>query len=91
MVLKQTIGRGEREGASGLRAALSPWLLPRLAVPSFRTWFAVSFRMVCRDFMLPEICKPCLFLCLFQFAQLIGPVDKIVPGASMWYNNRKEG
>ena len=29
--------------------------------------------MVCPDFILPEICKPCLFLCLFQFAQLIVP------------------
>ena len=29
------------------------------------------FRMVCRNFILPEICKPCLFLCLFQFAQFI--------------------
>ena len=27
--------------------------------------------MVCGNFILPEICKPCLFLCLFQFAQLI--------------------
>ena len=29
------------------------------------------FRMVCRDFILPEFCKPCLFLCSIQFAQLI--------------------
>ena len=29
------------------------------------------FRMVCRNFILPEVCKPCLFL--FQFAQLIVP------------------
>ena len=27
--------------------------------------------MVCRDFILPEFCKPCLFLCSIQFAQLI--------------------
>lgn len=33
-------------GASVLRAALSPWLLPRLAVQSFRTWFAVRFQKV---------------------------------------------
>ena len=31
------------------------------------------FRMVCRDFILPEFCKPCLFLYLSQFAQLILP------------------
>ena len=29
--------------------------------------------MVCRDFILPEICKPCLFLSSFQFAKLILP------------------
>ena len=27
----------------------------------------------------------------FYLAQLIGPVDKVVPGASMWYDNHKEG
>ena len=27
--------------------------------------------MVCRDFILPEFCKPCLFLFSIQFAQLI--------------------
>ena len=32
--------------------------------------------MVCRDFILPEFCKPCLFLYLFQFAQLIVPYPK---------------
>ena len=31
------------------------------------------FRMVCRDFILPEICKPCPFLSSFQFAKLILP------------------
>ena len=31
------------------------------------------FRMVCCDFILPEICKPCLFLSSFQFAKLILP------------------
>ena len=31
------------------------------------------FRMVCRDFILSEICKPCLFLSSFQFAKLILP------------------
>ena len=30
-------------------------------------------RIVCRDFILPEICKPCLFLSFFQFAQFIVP------------------
>ena len=30
------------------------------------------FRMVCGNFILPEFCKPCLFLCIF-FAQLIVP------------------
>ena len=29
--------------------------------------------MVCRDFILPEICKPCLFFSSFQFAKLIVP------------------
>ena len=29
--------------------------------------------MVCRDFILSEICKPCLFLSFFQFAKLILP------------------
>ena len=29
--------------------------------------------MVCRYFILPEFCKPCLFSCLFHFAQLIVP------------------
>ena len=31
------------------------------------------FRMVCRNFILPEICKPCLFLSTFQFAKFILP------------------
>ena len=31
------------------------------------------FRMVCRDFILPEFCKPCLLLYTFQFAKLIVP------------------
>ncbi|MDU2196728.1 MAG: hypothetical protein E7E26_13375, partial [Clostridiales bacterium] len=30
-------------------------------------------RMVCRNFILPEFCKPCLFLSSFIFAQLILP------------------
>ena len=30
-----------------------------------------SFRMVCRNFILPEFCKPCLFLFSSQFAKLI--------------------
>ena len=29
--------------------------------------------MVCRNFILPEFCKPCLFLSSFQFAKLIVP------------------
>ena len=29
--------------------------------------------MVCRDFILPEFCKPCLFLSSFQFAKIIVP------------------
>ena len=29
--------------------------------------------MVCRNFILPETCKPCLFLSAFQFAKLILP------------------
>ena len=35
------------------------------------------FRMVCRDFILPEICKPCLLLSTFQFAKLILPYHGI--------------
>ena len=31
------------------------------------------FRMVCHDFILPEDCKPCLFLSAFHFAKLIVP------------------
>ena len=46
-------------------------ILPRLAVQSSQAWFAVSFRMVCRNFILPEFCKPCLFLFSSQFAKLI--------------------
>ena len=42
--------------------------------------------MVCRNFILPEFCKPCLFLSFFQFAQLIVPYHPIrrnlLPGAS---------
>ena len=44
-----------------------------LAVQSSQTWFAFSFRMVCRNFILPETCKPCLFLSTFQFAKIIVP------------------
>lgn len=45
---------------------------PRLVVHFSRTWFVVSFRMVCRNFILAEIGKPYLFfLCLF--AKLIVP------------------
>jgi len=32
--------------------------------------------MVCRNFILPEFCKPCLFLSSFIFAQLILPYPK---------------
>ena len=31
------------------------------------------FRMVCRNFILPEFCKPCLFLATFLFAKNIIP------------------
>ena len=34
------------------------------------------FRMVCRDFILPEFCKPCLLLYTFQFAKLIVPYHR---------------
>ncbi len=40
------------------------------------------FRMVCRDFILPELCKPCLFLSSFQFAKIIVPYQSIHPGYS---------
>ena len=33
--------------------------------------------MVCRNFILPEFCKPCLFLASFQFAKLIVPYREI--------------
>ncbi|MGL0866352.1 hypothetical protein ACSTB5_11885, partial [Faecalibacterium duncaniae] len=36
------------------------------------------FRMVCGNFILPEFCKPCLFLCLFLFAQLIVPYQQMI-------------
>jgi len=32
--------------------------------------------MVCRDFILTESCKPCPFLWLLQFAQLILPYQR---------------
>ena len=32
--------------------------------------------MVCRDFILPEGCKPCLLLFAFQFAKIIVPYQK---------------
>ena len=33
--------------------------------------------MVCRDLILPEFCKPCLFLFSFQFAKLILPYQAL--------------
>ena len=55
--------------------------------------------MVCRDFILPEICKPCLFLSSIQFAQLIVPyqaeVEQLVGEYVYFYNyeriNLKDG
>ena len=41
------------------------------------------FRMVCRDFILPEFCKPCLFLSSIQFAQLIVPYLLFCASAAM--------
>lgn len=35
--------------------------------------------MVCRDFILPEFCKPCLLLSSFQFAKLIVPYRRTQP------------
>ena len=32
--------------------------------------------MVCRDFILPEGCKPCLLLFAFQFAKIIVPYQE---------------
>ena len=49
----------------------------RLVVQSFQAWFAVSFRMVCRNFILPEICKPCLFF-VFLFAKNIIPDRSVI-------------
>ena len=37
----------------------------------------------CRNFILTEFCKPCLFLSFFQFAQLIEPVNK----SKTWVEN----
>ena len=45
------------------------------------------FRMVCRDFILPEFCKPCLFLSTFQFAKLIVPYQK----KKLYYVNKYYG
>ena len=39
----------------------------------FRHGLLAPFRMVCRDFILPEGCKPCLLLFAFQFAKIIVP------------------
>ena len=39
----------------------------------FRYGLLSPFRMVCRDFILPETCKPCLVLSFFQFAKIIVP------------------
>ena len=36
--------------------------------------------MVCGNFILPEACKPCLFLSAIQFAQLILPYPEFVGG-----------
>jgi len=33
--------------------------------------------MVCRDFILPEGCKPCLLLFAFQFAKIIVPYPSV--------------
>ena len=33
--------------------------------------------MVCRNFILPEFCKPCLLLSSFQFAKLIVPYQEL--------------
>ena len=35
------------------------------------------FRMVCRGFILPEICKPCLFICFFNLRNLFYPIVAI--------------
>ena len=40
----------------------------------FRHGLLSPFRMVCRDFILPEICKPCLFLFLRNLFYLIDNV-----------------
>ena len=37
----------------------------------FRHGLLAPFRMVCRDFILPEFCKPCLFLFLRNLLYLI--------------------
>lgn len=40
-------------------------------LPNVQTWFAISFRMVCRSSILPEIRKPCFFFMLFNFRRLL--------------------
>ena len=42
----------------------------------FRHGLLAPFRMVCRDFILPEGCKPCLLLFAFQFAKIIVPYPR---------------
>ena len=59
----------------------------------FRHGLQTPFRMVCANFILPDSCKPCLFLSSIQFAQFIVPylclfqfAQFILPYLSKWYS-----
>ena len=47
----------------------------------FRHGLLSPFRMVCRNFILPEICKPCLFYLLFNLRNLFYLIYRTEPPA----------
>lgn len=47
--------------------SIRPWLLPHLPVQSSQTRFVDYFRMLCRNFILPEPCNPCLSFCSIYY------------------------
>ena len=58
----------------------------------FRHGLLAPFRMVCRDFILPEGCKPCLLLFAFQFAKIIVPYPALrgeIGGVQFWSWERR--
>lgn len=42
--------------------------------------------MVYRDFILPELCKPCLLLYTFQFAKLIVPYPEYIQKGNIFHH-----